>query len=152
MRRRAFLATAGTAALAGCTASGDGGDGEVDPDDYEIRGVENSDVYHDATMMEPSLLESATSFWANEIEVVLEFDPDADYDPADHDVYLMDGERVVAEGSGEADFSDGMHMIVFEIDPAELEETQTFRVVSMHVTGPTDEFELTIVREGSESE
>ncbi|UHQ98264.1 hypothetical protein HYG81_19500 (plasmid) [Natrinema zhouii] len=137
-------------ALAGCTASG--GEGKIDPDDYTVRGVENSEVYHDGRVQEPNTISIERLLRSGKPEIALEFDPEAEYDPTDYDVYLMDGDTVVADGYVGGALGLGADQIEFEIDTSILERRPTYRVVSMQVTQPTDEFELEIVRTGSGSE
>lgn len=145
MRRRAFVATAGAVALAGCTASGD--DGRPDPRDYTLRGLEDSDVYTEAYIQQLELFDWEFMFGDGGLCIGLVYDAAAEYDPADHDVYLMDGERVVDEGEVANPFSNDEPAIVFDLYADDLEQTQTYRVVSMNVTDPADEFELEVVRD-----
>lgn len=139
MRRRTVLATAATAATAGCTASAED---DPDPSGIEVIGLDESTVYHDYQISASAL---GDILYGGEYRLDLVYDGSADYDPSDHEVYLMDGHEVVSEltDGDELDVS-GDPAIPLYLESEDVEDGATYRVVSKDPVGVVDDFELTI--------
>ncbi|WP_226042722.1 hypothetical protein [Natrinema sp. DC36] len=150
MRRRALLATAGTVALAGCTASGDEGGDEIDITDYTVAGVGNSEVYHGFELFEAQMLWSIILQTYQGLQLGIRFDTDADYDPLKYEVLLLDGHDQIAEGESDDRFMEEEYpdLVTFELSPDMVKDGGPYRVVSKDDAGTVDEFELEIVQAG----
>lgn len=139
MRRRAVLATVATAATAGCTVSAAD---EPDASAIEVTGLDESTVYNDYEVSETLI---GGLFYEGEYRLDLIYDGSADFDPRDHDVYLMDGYSVVDQGSdGDDTLSADNRSIMLHLEREDIEDGATYRVVSKYPAGVVDDFELTI--------
>ena len=144
MRRRAFVATAGAVALAGCTASGD--EEEVDIEEYAVRGLEESSIYHGYELLEKSTL------FAEWIEIGLRYDTEADYDPLEYETILLDGHDKISEGEEDNrsladDGEEQPDLVTFEVSAEHLRDGGPYRVVSKDDAGVVEEFEIEVVRD-----
>jgi len=143
VKRRAVLATVATAATAGCTVSAAD---DPDPSAIEVTGLGESSVYQDYEFSETLM---GGMFYDGEYRLDLIYHGSADYDPGDHDVYLMDGYSVVDQGSdGDDTLSADNRSIMFHIERGDIEDGARYRVVSKYPAGVVDDFEITIHTEG----
>jgi len=143
VRRRTVLATVATAATAGCTASADD---EPDPSTIEVTGLDESSVYHDYEVSEVFLGEILQD---GEYRLDLIYEGSADYDPSNHEVYLMDGHTALSEVTdGDEIELGGDPAIALHLEREEIEDGATYRVVSKYPVGVVDDFEITIHTEG----
>lgn len=142
MRRRAVLATAGTVALAGCTASGDGD--EFDYDAYSLIGLENSSIYNDSGLYNGRRL----LVFGHEVMLALEYDPDSEYQPHANEVLLLENYETIAEGEDDSDISTSdPGYISFPFSCELADAGGPYRVVSKDEAGTViDEFELEVVQ------
>lgn len=143
MRRREVLATVATAATAGCTASAEN---EPRASEIEVTGLDESTVYHDYQVSASAL---GKIMYGGEYRLDLVYDDSADYDPSEHEVYLMDGHEVLDEVSeeGTTEVSDDP-AIMLHLESGEVEDGATYRVVSKYPAGVVDDFEITLHTEG----
>lgn len=129
MRRRATLAAMATVPLAGCGGSVTG-EQRIDSQ-FVVRGLEHSRIYNEYEFREPWTFGPNHLFDGNDLVLQLSFDPDGDYDPSSHTVYLKADDRVVDSGVGGGSFSEGITAQKFYLQRETAIRRDTFRVVSL---------------------